>query len=152
MTVVDTLPVLHALEAAAGHAETAERQYRQEAAQRIAALEQERAFAYRRLGLVRTLSAAMIGAEDEPVAVASGLAVLREKLGWATDSEARDEVATRFAPVLEALFRALTGEDEPDPSPQAALADFEGWYVESRGTPFWSLFDRYMPETPLVDF
>ena len=33
-----------------------------------------------------------------------------------------------------------------------ALAAFEAEFEASRGTPFAELFDRYMPETPLVDF
>ena len=32
------------------------------------------------------------------------------------------------------------------------LAQFEAWYREAHGTPFWILFEHYMPETPLVDF
>lgn len=38
------------------------------------------------------------------------------------------------------------------PGPQEALAAFEDWYFSTRQSAFWSLFDHYMPETPLVDF
>ncbi|MBK5957633.1 hypothetical protein CCR97_05335 [Rhodoplanes elegans] len=149
---VSSLPFLVSLEAAAGHAETAEAAFRREAAQRIAALEQERAVAYRRLNLMRGLAEAMAGADAEASAVAISFAVLRGKLGWHEDSEARTEVLEMFAPVAQALFRALSGEDEPEPSPAAALAGFEGWYADNRHGSFWTLFDTYMPETPLVDF
>ena len=151
-TPVSALPFVTALEAAAGHAETAEREYRQEAAQRIAALEHERAFAYRRLNLVRELAGAMATADAEESAIGIAFALVRGKLGWSRDSEARTEVIERFAPVAQALFRALTGEDEPEPSPAIALAEFESWYVENRHAPFWVLFEHYIPETPLVDF
>lgn len=151
-TPVSSLSVVTSLEAAAGHAETAERDYRREAAQRIAALEQERAFAYRRLNLVRELAEAMAGADAEESAVGIAFAMLRGKLGWSQDSEARTEVIERFGPFAQALFRSLTGEDEPEPSPVVALVDFENWYVENRHTPFWILFEHYIPETPLVDF
>jgi hypothetical protein len=33
-----------------------------------------------------------------------------------------------------------------------ALADFEDWYQATYRTPFWSLFEHYMTETPVVDF
>ena len=42
------------------------------------------------------------------------------------------------------------GQEPPDPA--AALAAFEAWYQGARGTPFWILFETYMPETPVVDF
>ncbi|RAI41827.1 hypothetical protein [Rhodoplanes roseus] len=147
-----TLPVVQALEAAARAADTAEHDVRQEAARRIAALEQERTFAYRRLNLVRDLAAALETADAEESAVSIAAAVLGGKLGWSQESEARAEVMERFAPVAQALFRSLRSEDEPDPSPQAALAAFEQWYAESRRSPFWILFDRYVQDTPRVDF
>lgn len=152
MTAVSALPVLQALAAAADGADRAERQYRQDAGQRIAALEQERAFAFRRLNLMRELADAIAGADAEESAVGIAAATLRGKLGWSSESEARSEVTERFAPVAQALFRSLTGEDEPVPAPQLALADFERWYADSRKTPFWILFERYVQETPLVDF
>ncbi|NVO16601.1 MAG: hypothetical protein HXX10_21450 [Rhodoplanes sp.] len=152
MTVVSTLPVLQALVAAADGADRAERQYRQEAAQRIAGLEQERTFAYRRLGLMRELVDAIAGADAEESALSIAAATLRGKLGWSSESEARSEVLERFAPVTQALFRSLTSEDDPAPSPQDVLADFERWYADSRRSPFWILFERYVQQTPLVDF
>jgi hypothetical protein len=33
-----------------------------------------------------------------------------------------------------------------------ALAAFEAWYAGNRPTPFWVLFEHYIPETPQVDF
>ena len=38
------------------------------------------------------------------------------------------------------------------PDPGGALAAFEAWYAETRKSPFWDLFECYIPETPRVDF
>jgi hypothetical protein len=152
MTVA-TAPFLDALKAAAGQAETAEGQYRREAAQRIAALEQERAFAFRRLNLMRMIADAVAGSESEEIAVANALAALRSKLGWGSDSEPRTEVLSRFAPVGQAVFRNVTPSEEgPVTSVQNALAEFEAWYAGNRRAPFWVLFEHHIPETPRVDF
>lgn len=150
MTIV---PFLDTLKTAAEQAENAEGQFRREAAQRIATLEQERAFAFRRLNLMRAVADAVAEAEGEEIAVANALAVVRGRLGWSSDSEARIEVLSQFAPVGQAVFRGLEPPEEGLPvSVPEALARFEGWYVERHRTPFWVLFEHYIPETPLVDF
>jgi hypothetical protein len=182
---------LAALDADAREADAAEAGYRREAAARIGELERARALAFRRRTLMRAVAAAIERSESVEIAVAVGLATLRTRLGWSSDSEARDEVLTRFAPVVEALFHAappaavgaavpqpasvagdaddaaeiasagatsmdvIAGEasaDAPVPDPNAALAAFEGWFLAARGTPFWTLFEVVIPETPLVDF
>jgi len=141
------------LQAAATSAEKAEEEVRREAAGRIAAVEQERAFAFRRLNLMRALADAMAPAEEEEIAVAAALAGLRSRLGWSADSEARGDVLARFAPVAQAMFRNSTASDHAAVAPiRNALADFEDWYAASHPAPFWALFDHYIPETPLVDF
>jgi len=145
---------LDALTTAADAAEAAEATFRREIAGRIKALEQERAFAFRRLNLMRAVADVIASADSEETAVASGLAVVRTRLGWSSDSEARTEVLSRFAPVARAAFASLAPPEaeaeEVDVS--AALADFESWYAATHESPFWILFEHYMPETPLVDF
>jgi hypothetical protein len=180
---------LAALDADAREADAAEAGYRREAAARIGELERVRALAFRRRNLMRAVAAAIERSESVEIAVAVGLATLRTRLGWSSDSEARDEVLTRFAPVVEALFRAAPPEvadensevtrpatspglpedvsaipaadrpagssssaSEPVPDPDTALAAFESWFLAARGTPFWTLFEVVIPETPLVDF
>jgi hypothetical protein len=60
---------------------------------------------------------------------------------------------THFSPVALAVFRnAASNEDEPAADAHEAIAAFERWYAESRGSPFWILFEQQMPDTPLVDF
>jgi selenocysteine-specific elongation factor len=152
MTVA-TLAFLDALKAAADQAEVAEGNIRREAARRIAVLDQERAFAFRRLNLMRAVADAITESESEEIAVANALAVVRSKLGWSSDSEARTEVLSRFAPVGQAVFCNLgASEASPTTTVQNALAEFEAWYAGSRQSPFWVLFEHYIPETPLVDF
>ena len=149
------LPFLDELQAAAHDAEAAEAAFRRNAAARIAALEQERAFAFRRVNFMRAVAEAVASVEDEDAAVAHASAALRARLGWSSDSEARSSVVARFAPVAEALFLALPSEADPPASPadvRAALASFEAWYAETHTKPFWALFEHYIPETPLVDF
>jgi hypothetical protein len=146
---------LDALERAADRATAAESDFRRGIAERIKALESERAFAFRRLNLMRAIAEVVAGAESEEVAVAGAGAVLRTKLGWSSESEARTAVVSRFAPVAQVMFASLApSEDEDAPRPDVikALAEFETWYAETHPGPFWSLFENYMPETPVVDF
>jgi len=151
---------LDELKRAADKTATAEDEIRREAARRIKVLEVERAYAFRRLNLMRAIAEVVAGAEGEEIAVAAATAVLRAKLGWSSDSEARDEVITRFAPVAQAMYASLSPEIETPPGREAApkpdvlgaLAAFERWYAEIHPVAFWVLFENYMPETPLVDF
>jgi hypothetical protein len=140
------------LKTVAEAAKAAEGSFRREAAKQIATLEQERAFAFRRLNLMRAIAEAVVSAESEEVAVASAFAVLRTRLGWTSDSEARSEVITHFGPVAQAVFRTSASGEEGVADIHTALADFERWYGETRRSPFWALFEQQMPATPLVDF
>jgi hypothetical protein len=144
---------LEGLELAAERAEAAEVGFRREAANRIATLERERAFAFRRLNLMRAVADAVSGAESEDAAVANALATLRARLDWSGDSEAQSAVLSRFSPVAAALFCSMAPERQASaPALSAQLAEFEAWYAETRGRPFWELFEHQMPETPVVDF
>ncbi|MFG1208789.1 hypothetical protein [Xanthobacter flavus] len=139
--------VLARLDAAKVAADVAETAYRAEAARRTDELARERAHAWRRADLMRSLAAALDGIGDAEMAAAAGQALLRARLGWTDDSEARAEVLARFAPVAVALF-----EMESEAAPQTALAAFENWYATTRQSAFWYLFEHYLPDTPLVDF
>ena len=147
-------PFLDALARAADDAEKAEAAFQREIAARTRALEQERAFAYRRLNFMRAIAAVIAEAENEETAVANALHVVREKLGWASDSEARGETLTHFAPVARAAFQSLAPPEAEAETVDVrqALATFESWYAATHPQPFWILFETYMPETPRVDF
>lgn len=141
------------LKTAAEAAKNAEGNFRREAASRIQALEEDRAFAFRRYNLMQAIASSMESSEDEEIAVASAVAVLRTRLGWNSDSEAQAEVMTHFSPVGLALFRAQGSHDgEIAGLAHKALADFERWYAEARGSSFWNLFEQQIPDTPRVDF
>ncbi|HQS09674.1 MAG TPA: hypothetical protein PLK13_12700 [Xanthobacteraceae bacterium] len=152
---------LASLETAAAAAEQAEADFRRETEARAAALAYARAHAYRRSNLVATLATLAEGAETPELAVAAVQAHLRARLGWDDMSDARDAVLTRFAPVALALFSAAHPVADEDPAktpegaapdPAGALAAFEDWYAETRESPFWYLFEHYIPETPRVDY
>jgi len=146
---------LDAFKLAADRATAAENDFRREIAERAKSLEQERAFAFRRLNLMRAVADVVAGAESEEIAVVGATAILRAKVGWSSDSEARMAVVSRFAPVAQAMFGSLVpsnGEDAPKPDVISALAEFEKWYAQTHPSAFWVLFDNYMPETPVVDF
>ena len=146
---------LDALRAAAERNAIAENEFRQNIAARLRQLEQERAFGYRRFNLINEVSGVVASAESEEIAVAVAAAVLRSRLGWVSDSDARIAVTSAFAPVAQAMFASLApveSDDEPKPDVLAALASFEAWYIETHPNPFWTLFENVMPETPVVDF
>ena len=146
---------LDALKLAAESSSAAEDEFRSQIAERIKELEKQRSFAFRRLNLMREVSGVISGAESEEIAVAGATAVLRAKLGWASDSEARIAVVSSFAPVAQAMFASLApveSDDEERPDVIKRLAEFEAWYEATHPNPFWVLFENYMPETPVVDF
>jgi len=144
---------LEDLRVAARDAEAAEAGFRREVAARISDLEQQRAFAFRRLNLMQAIAEAAGPAEDEPTAMAYALAALRARLNWESDSEARAAVLARFAPVAQAVFASLMPDDDNSAADvAAALTQFEIWYSQTHTGPFWTLFEHYIPETPRVDF
>ena len=144
---------IESLHIAADSAAAAETAFRREAAERIASLECARAFAFRRLNLMRAVGDGVAPAEDEEIAAATGVGILRSRLDWADGSEAQLEILSHFAPVARALFASLAANGEPGASAVAeALAEFETWYEHTYRTPFWALFDQPMEETPRVDF
>jgi len=146
-------PFLEVLEAAANNAAATETAYRREAAARIKSLERERSFAFRRLSLMRPVAEAVARAESEELAVAGSLAILRAKLGWSSDSEARSAILAQFAPVAQGMFAGQPPAAETSMADVSALlAAFETWYETNHRVSFWDLFDQPMPETPLVDF
>lgn len=153
--MVPAASFLDTLKLAADRSSAAEDEFRRSIVERTKELEKLRSFAFRRLSLMNEISGVIAGAESEEIAVAGATAVLRAKLGWASDSEARVEVVSRFAPVAQAMFTSIApsgGDDEKKPDVIEALDKFEVWYAATHPHPFWILFENYMPETPVVDF
>src|SRR5690606_33522433 len=147
-------PFIAALESEAKAREAAEAEFRHEMNRKVAELAEARAFAFRRMNVMRALFDMVSGAEDREAAIAKAVQALRDRLGWAGDGEARTEVLERYAEVAGAAFDAThpQGGDDEAADPASALAEFEEWYASTREKPFWVLFEHYMPETQLVDF
>jgi hypothetical protein len=148
-------PFLDTLELAAEHSAQAESNFRRDWADRVKALERERAFAHRRLNFMRAIAEAVATTESEEIAVAAATAAMRAKLGWWDESDARTQVLSRFAPVAQQMFAALApvvDEEAARPDVLGALVAFESWYRETHPHSFWMLFENEMPQTPLVDF
>ncbi len=145
---------LDKLQSAVTRADAAESELRKEIAARLKTIESDRMFAYRRLNLMRAVAEGVVAAESEEIAIANSLGVLRSKLGWSSDSEPRQAVLSNFAPVGKAVFLSLAPPEAEAPEADviATLTQFENWYAEKHGTPFWILFENYIRETPVVDF
>jgi hypothetical protein len=146
---------LDALKLSADQSALAEDEFRSQIAGRIKELERQRSFAFRRLNLMKEIAGVVAGAESEEIAVAAASAVLRAKLGWVSDSDARMAVVSGFAPVAQAMFAGrapVESADEETPDVIKTLGEFESWYAATHTNPFWLLFENYMPETPVVDF
>jgi hypothetical protein len=143
------------LEAAASAADAEETAFRREAAARIQQLERARTFAFRRLNVLRAMAEAASRAPDSETSIAAQLALIRDRLGWAgADGETPRAVLDQLAPLaacVDAGVRAGTTASTPEDL-SAELVRFERWYTERFGNEFWALFDRYSPETPVVDF
>lgn len=150
MTAISTL--IETYGAAAERAETEEAAFRREAARRIGELERERAFAYRRANLMRSLADITAGAEDAAMAAAAAQALLRARLGWGEDDAARSEILTRFGAVGAAMHALATGGEAGDADVAGELGRFEAWYAETFARAFWVSFETPPLDTPLVDF
>ena len=133
-------PFLHTLELAAEQTAEASN-LRRDLAERVKTLERERAFAHRRLNFMRAITDAVATTESEEIAVAAATGVMRAKLGWSSDSDARTDVLLHFMPVVQRVFAgfATTADDgAPLPDVLDALTEFETWY---RGAPSKSVLD-----------
>lgn len=135
---------------AARAAGAAEQEHQKEAARRAAALAEARAFAWRRVNLMRKVASAVRGAEEEEAAAAAGRGVLLREVGWNGATAPQREVADRFAPVVLAVWEATRPEAEASEVPEVWAA-FEDWYAAERGRPFLTLMEREIVELPLVE-
>src|SRR5690554_4834880 len=126
---------LENLHAAARAASAAEVEHQKQAAARAAELRNERAFAWRRLNLMRGLADAVRGAETAEAAIAAGRTAMLGMVGWNGATQAQRDVADRFRPVVLAVWNACREQGE-ETDAGAALAEFEAWFAAERGSPF----------------
>lgn len=134
-------------ERAAETAKDAEMAYRKAAAAETARLERERVTAFRRVRLVKLLEDAARGSETADDATKRQGARVCQEFGWSGDAPGEKAVLERLRPVCETLAGERDGKDIA-----AALTAFEAWFEAERGVSFYSLFDTYVQETPVVDF
>lgn len=153
MTAQPLTALLDDLDRIAHDASINEENYRREAAARFRELEQDRAFGFRRLNLMRTVTAALDGCETEEDAILRGSTAFLHELGWSGTSETQQETLTNFTPVIAACWQATQPE-----APEAGSAPiierlraFEAWFAEHRNGPFLSIMEREIVELPLVE-
>jgi len=141
-------------ESAAKTAQIAETELRKTMGEQIARLERQRAFAFRRTRLIRTLadSAGAEALKPGEVWNAQRQAV-RDELGWTGASDAYDAILTRLQPVAGTVWQCVCAvEGEAPPAVVPELEAFEAWFEGAHGKSFYALFDQYVPEVPVVDF
>jgi len=145
-------------------AEAAERSIRASLEAQIKAAETARAFAWRRLNALSDMARAAAAEPEREMAIERQLVALFREIGWLDSSLA--ELGEGAQPLIDALrpiAEALHAEAHPAPAgegaesapaadPIAAFRAFEAWYERERGQPFLSVYERYMPPTPVVEF
>lgn len=164
MTAQPLTAYLDALERTAHEVSAAEESYRREAAVRFRELEQQRAFAFRRLNLMRTVAAAVAGIEEEAEAQAAGGAAFLRELDWTGATESQRQTLEQFRPVILAAWRlsraqaegaesgaAADGAAADDVTLARALAAFEEWFAGARNGAFLTVMEREIVELPLVE-
>ncbi len=145
--------LLSQFEGAARTAQEAEASLRKAMAAEIARLEREREIAFRRTRLVRLLASSAGDLEGEDEAVSAQCSALREEFGWYGESEAHKAVLDEMRPLARSIWQCVCeGQAGSAEAAAAELKKFEAWFQMNRGTPFYVLFDHYVPEAPLVDF
>ncbi|MGX9393750.1 hypothetical protein ACWX0K_13825 [Nitrobacteraceae bacterium UC4446_H13] len=157
MTAQPLTALLDDLNRIAHDASINEENYRKEAAVRFRELEQDRAFGFRRLNLMRTVTAALDSCETEEDAILRGSTAFLHELGWSGTSETQQETLTNFAPVIAACWQATLPEapEAGAPADPASIIEklraFEAWFAEHRNGPFLSIMEREIVELPLVE-
>lgn len=146
--------LLAEFESAAKSAQVAEAELRKAMAEQIGRLERQRAFAFRRTRLIRTLAVTVPAEATEPDAVWSAQQqAVREELGWTSASESYDAILAQLQPVGGAVRECLCTPDAALPAlVSERLVAFETWFESEHGKSFYVLFDQYVQENPVVDF
>lgn len=148
-----TQALLSEFESAAQTAQHAEAVLRKQMTEEIARLERQRAFAFRRVRLIRALADGAAGADTVEAALHGQVRTLCEELEWSGGNESQKEVFKQLEPVCRTVWQCSCGVDGASPANVTAeLEAFEQWFEKTRGVPFYNLFDQYVPEVPVVDF
>ena len=147
----DVLPVTAHFEQAALEATHAEDAYRKKAAAEISHLEALRLRAYRRVRLIKLLetATAATASGNDPLRLQRSL--LCREFGWSEENAAQKEVLDQMKDVCLAVQNGAKAS-HGNSLIQSQLEAFERWFIEHRKTSFYTLFDQYVQETPVVDF
>jgi hypothetical protein len=159
------LALVAEFESAAKATRAAEEELRKRLTEQIASIERQRAFAFRRTRLVRTLAVAAEADTAKPAPEGSDEAKLaaeawtrqrravREELGWTGESQAYDTILMQLQPLGQAVLHCACSTI-PDAGTVVLdeLEKFETWFESTHGKSFYALFDQYVPEVPVVDF
>ncbi|HWM81081.1 MAG TPA: hypothetical protein VNQ56_03375 [Pseudolabrys sp.] len=153
MTAQILTAYLDDLERTAHKVSADEETYRREAAARFRELEQARAFAFRRLNLMRTVIDAVTGIEEEEEAIKTGTIAFMREVEWSGATEAQRQAIEQFNPVVLAAWQLSRTEGDAGDTAglTRALADFEQWFSNSRNSPFLTVMEREVVELPLVE-
>jgi hypothetical protein len=134
-------------------ANAAEDEFRRNITKRMKELEEERAFAFRRLNIMKSVARAVADAKDEEEAKAKASEAFMMEVNWTGGSKFQRDVTEKFMPVALAVWEA----SKPDPKPEDVgniakeLAVFEEWYGQQSETPFLTLMQQEALELPLVE-
>jgi hypothetical protein len=158
------LALVAEFETAAKATRAAEEELRKKLTEQIASIERQRAFAFRRTRLVRSLAAAVEADAEKPDGEGDAAeieakvwsrqrAAVRDELGWTGQSEAYDAILAQLQPVGRAVWQC-TCSAEPGAGTVVMdeLEQFETWFEGTHSKSFYVLFDQYVPEVPVVDF
>lgn len=140
-------------EGAARRAQETEAALRKKVAVQINELERQRAHAFRRTRLIRILASSAEGSEEEDEALLAQRKAVSEEIGWAVESDAYKAILDEMKPLGLSVWRCVCGVEASSPAEvKKEIERFEAWFETKHGTPFYALFDQYVPEAPLVDF
>lgn len=153
MTAPHLAQYLDELDQQAKAANVAEDEFRRNIAKRVRELEQARAFAFRRLNLMKSIGQAVAEAKDEEEAKAKAAAAFLAEVGWTGGSQSQRDVVEKFMPVALATWHAAKPEADEVAARKIAeeLAAFEAWYAQNREAPFLALMQQETVELPLVE-
>lgn len=134
-------------------ANAAEDDFRRNITKRLKELEQERAFAFRRLNLMKAVGHAVAEAKDEEEVKAKASECFLAEVNWTGGSQWQRDVVEKFMPVAHAVWNASKAEAKPEDVAkiEPELVAFEEWFAQNRETPFLTVMEVEMVELPLVE-
>lgn len=134
-------------------ANVAEDEFRNNVTKRIRELEEARAFAFRRLNLVKSVGGAVAQAENEDEVKKNASVIFLAEVGWTGGSQSQRDVVEKFMPVALAIWSASKPDAKPEDGAKIKeeLSAFEAWFGQNRDAHFLTLMQQEPVELPLVE-